>query len=153
MKAFCLLGLFVLLNATLFAQASKNLSLKAWIKQKGYIVLSDKSKLPKSILPYYEVIKDSVIKKHSRFNNFPDFATSYLPAHGVGENDTTFGVTIYPLAGLKMIKYYDDKRAPAVYNKETKEYTQLIDDFGGSVGEVIVKLDKATGKINFYNTQ
>jgi hypothetical protein len=132
----------------------------AYIKDKGYVPLTDKANVPPAIMSYYKAIMDTITAKHPQMKNF------YVLKSSIISDSKIWGATIYPLSAIKMMKMRADiaKRnriadslAPDTFVKIKDRMVRVhiyhIDDYGGSVGEFVMVLTKATGRIMFYQTQ
>lgn len=155
MKNLYAFAFLIVISTSLSAQSRKKLSLTDWIKQHGYIALTDTDNLPKSIMPYYATIKDAVNNPHTRIKNFPNFSASYTNATfwSLINNKTLLRLTIFPIEGLKKMKNEEDNQAKPQYDPKTKMYLNTDVRSLGSVGEVILRLYKATNKITFSETE
>jgi len=153
MKALLCFSLFTLINIAAFAQAPKALSLNAYLKTEGYLHLTDKANLPSVMLPYYKQITNTLTKKRLRLTSL------YVKKNSITNNVRSFNVTIYPIDGIKLLKDTQDKQREN-YQQHLKElidpnkpHVQIIDDFGGSVGEFGLSLNKVTNTLALHQYQ
>jgi hypothetical protein len=154
MRALLCFSLFVLISMTVFAQAPKKLSLNAYLKAEGYVRLMDRANLPPVMLPYYKQITDTLTKKQLRLTSF------FVKKNSITDNISSFNVTIYPIDGIKLLKDTEDRQREENYQQHLKElkdpgkeHVQIIDDIGGSLGELGLSLNKVTNVITMYQYQ
>lgn len=150
MKVFFCLGLFILSYVSILAQTPKTVPLSSYIQKEGYVPLKDKVHLPANMLPFYKAIMHGLTKS-------PWAKNCYAKKNSIDDNDKFFAVTLYPIEGIKLLKDTRDKQHRLNYEQKLKDtgkpHVKAIDDFGGSVGEVRLSLNKVTNAITLYQSQ
>jgi len=158
MKKLLYTCLLIIFSTCLYAQADSNL--QAFIKKNGYVQLTDKKNLPQILIPWYETIMDTLTIEHPQLKHF------YIHTNTITNNAEIISMIIYPLTGIKQVKEQEDKNIKSriedlkrpdtsieIKGKLVRLKIQTIDDYGGSNGELLFKLDKKTHKISLFSFQ
>jgi len=160
MKHLLFILLPLALSLHLPAQTVTDTQLKIYIKQNGYVPITDKAKLPKALMPWYKELMDTINAKH------PDLRYFYVHNSTVSKSKQFLSIIIYPINGIKLLlvqankdernRRTDSIRADTIIRVNgvaTKVKMQTIDDFGGSVGELLLKINKANHQITVWSFQ
>lgn len=144
-----LIALFLFYGSITLAQSKNENSLADFIRKENYVRLTDTIHLPKSILPYLDIIEHALAaQKYAAPNDV------YAKTADIINYPTRIEITVINITGIQVLKHEDDEASKIKDTTINGQFVGLAHiSIGSPGGERKLVINKADGNINTYRFQ